>query len=115
MPVSQRLMPKQLRCEYRVDPSGIDVAAPRLSWTLRSSERGQRQTGYRILVASSRRLLAKNTSDLWDSGMVISDESIQIAYAGKPEMVPKQEKGKKLLGDPVEGKREGYPLREEVT
>lgn len=78
------LTPGHLRCEYRLDPLGIDVAMPRLSWTLRSGGRGQVQTGYRILVASSRRLIEKNTGDLWDSGMVASDQSIQIAYTGKP-------------------------------
>ncbi len=33
-----------LRCEYMVDPLGIDVAQPRLSWKLESPWRGQRQT-----------------------------------------------------------------------
>ena len=42
-----------LRCEYRVDPLGIDVANPRLSWILESGERAQRQSAYRILVADS--------------------------------------------------------------
>ena len=36
--------PTQLRCEYAVDPLGVDVAAPRLFWVLDSNERGQRQT-----------------------------------------------------------------------
>ena len=26
--------PQQLRCEYRVNPQGIDAAEPRLSWVL---------------------------------------------------------------------------------
>jgi len=78
------LTPNQLRCEYRVDPLGIDVLQPRLSWAVKSSRRGQLQTGYRILVASSRGLLKKNTGDLWDTGKVASDQSIQIPYAGKP-------------------------------
>ena len=82
--LGKRLTPQHLRCEYRLDPLGIDVAAPRLSWTLKSNQRGQRQTAYRILAASSRRLLNKNTGDLWDSGLVASDQSMQIAYAGKP-------------------------------
>ena len=37
-----------LRCEYRVNPMGIDQAQPRLSWRLESSLRGVKQTGYRI-------------------------------------------------------------------
>ena len=71
------------RCEYRVNPLGLDVAHPRLSWELASDRRGVRQLTYRILVASSSELLAENKGDLWDSGIVQSDQSIQIKYAGK--------------------------------
>lgn len=78
------LSANDLRCEYLVDPLGIDVVEPRLSWTVQSSQRGQRQTAYRILVASSRELIDKKTGDLWDSGLVASDRTIQVAYAGKP-------------------------------
>ena len=71
-----------LRCEYLENPLGIDVARPRLSWVLRSSERGQRQTGYQILVSSSRERLDADEGDLWDSGRVESDQSIQVEYSG---------------------------------
>ena len=73
-----------LRCEYRRDPLGIDVAQPRLSWILQSNERGQRQTAYEICVASTAERLAKDEGDLWQSGRVESDQSNQIVYAGKP-------------------------------
>ncbi len=73
-----------LKCEYEVDPVGVDRPVPRLSWNLKSDSRGQRQTAYRILVASSLDELAKDAGDVWDSGKVVSDECIQIAYAGKP-------------------------------
>jgi len=73
-----------LRCEYQVDPLGIDVERPRLSWWLKSPERGAKQTAYQILVASSLDLLRKGQGDLWDTGDVRKDESIQIAYGGKP-------------------------------
>jgi len=75
---------QDLRCEYRENPMGIDASAPRLSWQLQSKERGQRQTAYRILVASSADLLKRNQGDLWDSGKVESDQSIQVHYAGQP-------------------------------
>ncbi len=78
------LTPDELRCEYLVDPLGIDVVEPRLSWTVRSNQRGQRQTAYRILVASSRELIDKKVGDLWDSGMVVSDRTTHVVYAGKP-------------------------------
>ncbi|MBN1344413.1 MAG: family 78 glycoside hydrolase catalytic domain [Phycisphaerae bacterium] len=73
-----------LRCEYMTNPLGIDVTPPRLSWTLTSNQRGQIQTAYQILVATSPDLLAKDRADLWDSGKVASKESLNIAYAGKP-------------------------------
>ena len=78
------LTPVNLRCEYLSNPSGLDVARPRLSWMLESAARGQKQTAYRILVASELAALARDKGDLWDSGRVASDESVHIEYAGKP-------------------------------
>lgn len=77
------LQVNDLECEYRVDPSGIDVARPRLSWTLESDQRGGRQTAYRALVAGSPELLEQDKGDMWDSGRVDSDRSIQVEYAGR--------------------------------
>ena len=76
----------ELRCEYRENPLGIDAVKPRLSWILQDTkqERGQTQTAYQILVASSRSLLAKDEGDLWDSGKIVSDQTAQIEYDGKP-------------------------------
>jgi alpha-L-rhamnosidase len=79
--------PEQLRCEYRRDPQGIDVTDPRLSWVLaagHANQRGLRQTAYRVLAASSERLLSANRGDLWDSGRVESAESAHVVYGGKP-------------------------------
>ena len=72
-----------LRCEYRENPLGIDVRQPRLSWILDSSQRGQKQTAYRILVASTEEKLANDLGDLWDSGKVESNQSTQIVYQGQ--------------------------------
>ena len=71
-----------LRCEHLVDPLGIDVLQPRLSWQLESPRRGDRQTAYQVQVASDPTRLDK--PDLWDSGRVKSDASAYVAYAGKP-------------------------------
>ena len=76
--------PIQLRCEYHVNPLGIDVLQPRLSWQLESDERNQKQQAYRILVASSLEKLETNEADLWDSGEVRSDKNILIVYEGRP-------------------------------
>jgi len=79
--------PHQLRVEYRDNPLGIDVAAPRFSWLAtpaNAKARGLRQTAYRILVATSEHALRAGSGDLWDSGKVVSSGSAQIVYAGKP-------------------------------
>ncbi|MEO6520948.1 MAG: family 78 glycoside hydrolase catalytic domain [Mucilaginibacter sp.] len=74
---------QNLRCEMLVDPLGIDALNPRLSWEINSDIRNVQQTAYHILVASSAAKLAANTGDLWDSGVIKSDKSIQINYAGR--------------------------------
>jgi alpha-L-rhamnosidase len=76
----------KLRCEYKTDPIGIDVERPRLSWVLlpaKESQRGLRQGAYHILVASSRTALDAGQGDLWDSGKVSSDQSVNVEYAGR--------------------------------
>ena len=85
--IAAAIHPHQLRLEYRDNPLGIDVTAPRFSWLVTPSHpkaRGLRQTAYRILVATSARGLRAGTGDLWDSGKVASAGSVQIVYAGKP-------------------------------
>src|SRR5205807_1925091 len=72
------------RCEYRRNPMDIDSPNPRLSWKLTSDERGQRQSGYQIFVASSRAELDADRPNLWATKKVIDDDSTHIPYAGKP-------------------------------
>jgi alpha-L-rhamnosidase len=81
--------PIDLRCENLVTPIDIQTPAPRLSWALKSRDRGARQTAYRIQVCSVRdpnglEAFARiDKPDLWDSGKVASDETLHIPYAGK--------------------------------
>jgi alpha-L-rhamnosidase len=79
--------PTNLRCEYRVDPLGIDITEPHLSWMTASKqpeERSQMQAAFQIVVSSSPRLLMEGTGDLWDSEKVASDKSTHIQYKGRP-------------------------------
>lgn len=78
------------KCEYLENPLGIDVLNPRLTWELISDQRGQKQTAYRVLVASSREKLNKNVGDLWDTGKVKSDQSLNVVYSGK-ELMSRQQ------------------------
>ena len=73
---------ERLRCNHLVDPQGIHDVRPRLSWEVRSLARGERQTAYQIMVASSRELLESGVADLWDTGKVASDQTLQIPYSG---------------------------------
>ena len=72
-----------LRCEYGVDPLGIDVSAPRLSWKMTSSERGQRQTAYQVIAATQPEFLVPGKADLWDTRTVKGDQSLHLPYAGE--------------------------------
>ncbi len=78
------------RCEYRINPQGIDEALPRLTWRVESMARGQKQTAYQILVASSAAALKQDVGDLWDSGKVASSETVNVVYAGQPLASPQQ-------------------------
>lgn len=71
-----------LKCEHFSNPLGIDKHKPRLSWMLESGQRGQKQTAYHVLVASSRDKLDKDLGDLWDSGYVKSEQSLDVSYKG---------------------------------
>jgi alpha-L-rhamnosidase len=75
-----------LRCEHLVNPVGIDVTVPRLSWHMKDAAhaRGRAQSAYRVMVSSGKPLLDKDQGDLWDSGKVCSGQSHLVPYAGKP-------------------------------
>ena len=73
-----------LRVEGLVNPVGLDVAKPHLSWQLISSRRNVRQSAYRLVVGSSAAEVAAGRGDLWDTGRVASDQSLDIVYEGRP-------------------------------
>jgi alpha-L-rhamnosidase len=84
---ASELVPTQLLCEYLTNPLGIDEPKPRLSWqcsAIDPTSRGLTQDSYQVVVASSPEMLAKDQGDLWDSGKVVSGQSIHVPYAGKP-------------------------------
>lgn len=79
-----KVSPIDLRCEYLTNPVGLGERRPRLSWRLQSEERGVRQEAFRIIVASSLDMLNRDEGDLWDSGRVVSDETVHRVYEGRP-------------------------------
>jgi alpha-L-rhamnosidase len=70
-----------LRCENAANPRGVGTSHPRFSWKYGTPERGQ--AAYRILVASSEEKLKAGKADLWDSGIVLSDQET-AEYQGRP-------------------------------
>jgi hypothetical protein len=73
----------ELRCAGETNPLGIDEARPVISWRLASAARGDRQTAFQVLVASSREKLATHAGDLWDTGRMAGGEAPALAYAGQ--------------------------------
>ncbi|MCX7974157.1 MAG: alpha-L-rhamnosidase N-terminal domain-containing protein, partial [Candidatus Aminicenantes bacterium] len=73
--------PFDLRVEYLINPLGVDIPQPRFFWKNQHPERGEKQSAYQLQVSSQADF---KSIDLWDSGKVQSDSSIQIVYRGKP-------------------------------
>lgn len=71
-------------CEGQVNALAIDSPSPRLGWILTANSRGQYQSAYRVLVASSPEILADGRGDLWDSGKIAGSQTLNVAYAGRP-------------------------------
>jgi len=76
-------IPQNLRCEYEYNPIGLDVAQPRLSWEVNDPRRGAKQAAYQIVVAPGEASVDAGEGTLWDSGRVVSGQSIHVPYAGR--------------------------------
>ena len=73
--------------EHMSNPTTVEELHPRLSWINEVSNpktRGERQTAYRIVVASTSEKLQSGDYDLWDSGQVLSEQSVLVPYYGRP-------------------------------
>jgi alpha-L-rhamnosidase len=74
---------RYLRCEYRVNPIGIDAKHPRFSWEVEADRRAVKQSAYQLLIASDSNLLNEEEADRWNSGKVNSDAAFSISYRGQ--------------------------------
>lgn len=80
----QKLIVTSLKCEHEDAPLGMGNLRPRLSWQINSPERSVIQETYQVLVADNLTSLQKNLGNVWNSGKIRSDASIQVPYSGKP-------------------------------
>ncbi len=72
----------RLLCNNLSNPVGIGISTPRFSWQLKSDKRNVMQSAYEIRVGSDLSLLKKGKDLDWNSGKIISDESVNINYKG---------------------------------
>ena len=67
-----------LKVEYETTPLGIDIEKPRFSWQMTSDKQRQSQSAFQITVYD------EAGKEMWNSGKVLSDISLNIEYSGKP-------------------------------
>ena len=66
-----------LTANGRVEPLGIPGDTPVFGWVSNSLDRNVTQSAYQIQVGST-----PGASNLWDSGQVMSDRQVNVAYGG---------------------------------
>jgi alpha-L-rhamnosidase len=72
----------KLTADSDVDPLGVDAAAPRLAWALRSVASDARQSAYQVRVAATESAFASGGPLVWDSSVTQSAQSAGVDYAG---------------------------------
>ena len=70
-----------LTCEYKVNPIGLDIDAPRFSWQI-TSDTSVLQGGYRLQVFRE-----DEAEPQWDTGRVNRRRSVLVPYEG-PALQP---------------------------
>ena len=78
--LAQDLSVKDLTCEYKVNPLGIDVLQPRLSWKITGAGNNIMQTAWSVRVATDPKF--SQSKIVWESGKIASDESHLQTYKG---------------------------------
>jgi alpha-L-rhamnosidase len=70
-----------LKCEYLINPIGIDESKPRFVWQLLSEKPGTMQQAVQLIVGTDVSELDKGNGDVWNSG-IINTYTIPVVYAG---------------------------------
>ncbi len=65
-----------LRCEYLVNPLGVDSPNPRLSWMMTDSRLGANQKAYQLLVSTDSLEIIKTQGTTWNSGKILSNNML---------------------------------------
>ena len=62
----------------------ITDSIPEFGWIVHDKRQGAKQSAWQILVSSGEDRIQNEQGDMWNSGKMESDQSINISYAGKP-------------------------------
>ncbi|HLP74017.1 MAG TPA: hypothetical protein VK155_14020, partial [Bacteroidales bacterium] len=76
-------IPHGLMIEFIREPSGVQIMdmKPEFTWIVPASCKSQ--TAYQLLVASSEENLRNDTGDIWNSGKVPDNNSVQVEFGGE--------------------------------
>ena len=74
-------IPANLRCEYLVNPLGVDASHPRFTWRLNDSRYGAVQTAWQIVVGTDSAAVANGEGSMWNSQKMESEKML-AAYEG---------------------------------
>jgi len=81
--VSDQFVAGNLKCEYLINPLGIDAPNPRFTWQMIDGRMGAEQSSFRVIVGVDSASVVAGTGDVWDSGKIRSDQNL-FKYTGKP-------------------------------
>ncbi|MGD1843313.1 MAG: family 78 glycoside hydrolase catalytic domain [Thermonemataceae bacterium] len=78
------------RIEEFFEQLGVDTTQPRNSWGITSTLEGKKQSKDRLIVAEEKSALDKESTLLFDSGIVHSDNTLAVPYEGQQLLAVKQ-------------------------
>ncbi len=78
---AQNLEVVKTRCEYLINPIGIDASAPRFTWQLSDKRQGAKQTAFRLIIGVDSLGLLKGENLVWDSKKQNNDAML-VSYSG---------------------------------
>ena len=79
---SKDSQPKALKCEYLINPIGIDATHPRLVWQMKDDKAGAAQSGYQVFVGTDSIQVKNGKGNVWQTAKIASAKNL-VTYQGK--------------------------------
>lgn len=80
--INSSLKIENLKCEYMVNPLGIDTDFPRFTWQMKDTLQGAKQTAFQIVLGTDKKSVLKCEGSYWDTGKVLSNNTL-VVYSGE--------------------------------